>query len=61
MNTADFEREFAYTQWEHCCKDPAVVDNDLRECRRPANHEGRHASGFGPALRLWGEAKPNPA
>lgn len=57
MDTKDFEREFAYTLWEHCCKDPAVVDNQLRECRRPAKHTGKHASGFGPALRLWGDSK----
>lgn len=46
--------EFAYTTWEMSCKDPAAFGTDLRECRRPKHHSGRHASGFRTAYREWG-------
>lgn len=49
------EAELAFTTWDMACKDPAVVGGgDLRECRRPKNHEGRHASGFRSNYREWG-------
>lgn len=58
MDIKDFEREFAYTRWENACQDPTIFyHHDLRECRRPKNHEGVHASGFGPALKVWRNTK----
>lgn len=56
MDTKDFEKEFAYTPWAASCQDPTLTtEGDLRECRRPKNHKGVHASGFGKDhLYLWG-------
>ena len=52
--TTYMENEFAMTSWGMSCKDPAVIHGDLRNCRRPGNHEGRHASGFRTNYREWG-------
>lgn len=54
LDTKDFEQEFAYTTWEQSCKDPAVIQGDLRECRRPKGHKSVHASGHGKDLLMWG-------
>jgi hypothetical protein len=50
------ELEMAYTSWEQSCQDPRVtLTGDLRQCRRPRNHEGTHASGFASnrTLMVW--------
>lgn len=52
--TPAMELEMQYTTWEMSCKDPAVIHGDLRNCRRPGDHEGRHASGFRTNYREWG-------
>lgn len=44
---AQLDTEFAYTNYEQSCKEPAVTPSgSLRECRRTPGHQGRHASGF---------------
>jgi hypothetical protein len=56
----DLETEMAYTSWDQSGKDPHVTGTgDLRECRRPANHNGAfHASGFASdrSLFIWTDA-----
>jgi hypothetical protein len=50
------ETEMAYTTWDESCKDPTVIPNgDFRECRRPKNHKGPHASGHSAnnSLIVW--------
>ncbi len=43
----------AYTTWGQSCQDPAVVDGEVRQCRRPVLHDGEHASGYGKGYREW--------
>lgn len=51
---ATHEVEFAYTSHRDSCRDPHLAhDGDLRECRRPANHQPPHASGFGRDHYVW--------
>lgn len=50
------EDEMAYTTWGQSCQDPAVIDGEVRQCRRPVLHDGEHASGFGKGYREWGSA-----
>jgi hypothetical protein len=54
------EQEMSYTTWEESCKEPSLMQDadtgkrdDLRECRRRANHADKHASGFGAGYRTW--------
>lgn len=46
--------EFAYTRWDFSCQDPYVGSSDLRQCRRPARHDGDHAAGFAAHRVRWG-------
>lgn len=50
----DLELEMAFTTWEGSCQDPHITHGgDLRQCRRPKNHEGVHASGFASTRSLY--------
>lgn len=53
---AELDREFAYTGWEHACRDPHP---SLVECRRHANHPvGDHAAGYGAGRVRWPGGDP---
>lgn len=53
-HAAKIQNEMLFTTWNESCKDPALTDDgDLRECRRIANHDEKHASGFGASFREW--------
>lgn len=51
--------ELAYTPWEWSCRAPYVVgipdtpDGVDQVCRRQKNHDGEHATGYGPNRKLW--------
>ena len=42
--------EFAYTTYDDSCRD---LYSPHYMCRRPAEHDGVHAAGFGPARVHW--------
>jgi hypothetical protein len=42
--------EFAYTAWSESCRNLFTIDQC---CRRPYNHAGNHASGYGVSRRRW--------
>lgn len=42
--------EFGFTTWATSCRDASPT---LQECRRPRQHEGPHAAGYGAARRRW--------
>ena len=44
--------EFAYTVWSECCRNLFTIDQC---CRRPHDHGGNHASGYGVSRRRWRE------
>lgn len=54
MTQAEVEHEMAWTTWQESCRDPAVIDGSLRQCRRRARHNDDHASGYGRHYRKWG-------
>lgn len=47
------EHEMSYTTWDESCKEPGLLEEEIRACRRPANHVDDHASGFGSGFRTW--------
>ena len=53
MTDEEIQLEMAYTTYEDSCRDPAIVDGDLVQCRRPRWHEPHnHAAGM-TVLRRW--------
>lgn len=44
--------EFAYTVWSESCRNLFTIDQC---CRRPYDHGGNHASGYGVSRRRWHE------
>jgi len=42
--------EFAYTVWSESCRNLFAIDQC---CRRPHDHGGNHASGYGVSRRRW--------
>ncbi len=44
--------EFAYTAWSESCRNLFTIDQC---CRRPHDHGGDHASGYGVSRRRWRE------
>jgi len=46
----DLDLEFAYTTYDDSCKD---LYNPFYLCRRPWDHEGFHAAGFGTDRITW--------
>lgn len=57
-NATSIETEMLYTTYGESCKDPYLTNGadfppDLRECRRPHGHAGKHASGFGKFFQEW--------
>lgn len=53
LTDADLDLEFAYTTYRNSCRD---VRGKHRHCRRPKNHDGDHASGFGTERLIWPRA-----
>jgi hypothetical protein len=48
--------EIDYTPYDNACKDPAVIEGQVVECRRHLHHnrtDNRHATRFGARMVDW--------